>query len=301
MTRKLITLVGVVYLVGFAVAGVVPEEKQEKAADKEVAKPKPNIVKDYVCLRDGDLCHPDFAKNRGIYVSCSNGVAWEQTCPKCTYHPVDCPTKSLWFDGEKCDWASPKLATQPCMDFFPMPEPINNNNMSPKDVLLPAISLSEQDSLMQSLQSGPIKDMDKNQWPVHTNSMVGPGSMYFKSPKSSNPDMESEPSQGLEEEGSKEMKSSAPAPEEVTHYEVQRKSTESEGNDVELPTYLSTSEGTVGSKVVRLNEPVYALVSSPDGTGKQVLMRVMQPFVLDEAARGLLPNMNFIQPYAFKE
>lgn len=265
---------------------------------------KPNIVKDYVCLRDGELCHPEFGRNRGIYVSCSNGVPWEQQCPKCSYHPLNCPTRSLWFDGEKCEWASPKLASQPCIDRFAVPE----FNQTEKDASHGNV-LSEQESLLQSLQVAPMsihvggppmkEAVDRNKW---QSSM---GTSYFKSPKSG--DLQSEPEQGLDAPVAETVKDAKAVPEAVSaeydsseedSHKNQRKGEESEA---EFPTYLNGESNIIGSKIVRLSDPVYTLVNNPDGSGKQVLMRVSQPFVLEDPARAILPNMNVISSLSDKE
>lgn len=72
--------------------------------------------------------------------------------------------------------------------------------------------------------------------------------------------------------------------------------------DSEFPTYLSPEDSLIGSKIVRLSDPVYTLVNNPDGSGKKVLMRVSQPFVLDDPARSLsvLPNLNVISSFSDK-
>jgi len=304
MSRKLV-FAGVLYLASVAAAGVLDIRNEEgKGKEPENKKPVANIVKDYVCLRDGELCHPEFGKNRGLYVSCSNGVAWEQQCPKCSYHPLNCPTRTLWFDGEQCDWASPKLASQPCIDRFPVHE-VMFNSTNEKD---PA--MSEQDILLQNLQvAGGSRDQaDKNKWPL--NSMTGASSpMYFKSPKSGDFEKESSEEEAeVDSNNAKEVKvasenASAEDDEEddsnVESNKIERKS--GEESESEFPTYLNAEDSLIGSKIVRLSDPVYTLVNNPDGSGKQVLMRVSQPFVLEDPARSILPNLNVISSFSDKE
>lgn len=279
---------------------------------KEIEK-KPNIVKDYICLRDGELCHPNFVNNRGLYVSCSNGVAWELQCPKCSYHPLNCPTKSLWFDGEKCEWASPKLASQPCIDRFPAYE---IHNATEKEISQhPA---SEQESLLQSLQSpsmingNSVKEQpmpDKGKWPNNPMS-VQPPPMYFKSPKSGEFDSEAiqeidshqqEQTMKSVSEDSSEIDDRDEEIEKLKNKILKRQYSEAESpSEPDFPAYLSADDGAIGSKIVRLSEPVYALVNSPDGSGKQVLMRVYQPFVFEDSGRSLLPNFNSYNSYSNK-
>lgn len=334
MARKLV-LVGVIYLASVAAAGGMillgflffpPLFSLESAkyiykhifsvfdfavldlrnveADK-VPEKKPNIVRDYVCLRDGELCHPDFARNRGLYVSCSNGVAWEQQCPKCGYHALNCPTRSLWFDGEKCDWASPKLASQPCIDRF---QEFNNTENN----------VSEQEALLQSLLSPmpmPPKEsanMEKNKWQMNSN-MQAASPMYFKSPKSgdlveaAHEDEEAVQVNNHFVSEPKDVKEASDAAEENENREgastadkLRRKP--NEGNyEPEFPSYLNADEGLIGNKVIRMSEPVYTLIDNPDGSGRQVLMRVSQPFVLEDPGRSILPNFNIISSFSDKE
>lgn len=295
---------------------------------KEPAK-KPNIVKDYVCLRNGELCHPDYARNRGMFVSCSNGVAWEQQCPKCAYHPLNCPTKSLWFDGEKCDWASPKLASQPCLDKFPGYEAATVKNGP----------LDEQELLLKKLQRlyGPAVVAAATEAKVETSNKIESQSapvpvQYFKSPKlEAGVEEAAEVVQEIDSdfvsgEEAKEVKavdaevvfvdesdSAAVVADDDDNAEavnnIEGKSASSESSDnseveseSEFPSFLSAEDSQV--KIVKLTEPVYTLVNNPDGSGKQVLMRVTQPFVLgdnnNQVARTGLFSLNSIRAPARK-
>jgi len=311
MSGKL-AVYGVLFLVSSTIAGVVdinnnrPDPSNNRDDKNKEPEKKPNIVKDYICMRDGELCHPNHAGNRGLYVSCSNAVAWEQQCPKCAYHPLNCPTRTLWFDGEKCEWASPKLASQPCIDRFPVFEA---HNLTEKDAPLPSpYGISEQESLLQSLQAPQIpvsipnsmkeqlQQADKGKWSGNSNSnSISSASppMYFKSPKSG--DFDSESIQEIDEKSAPEDSALMIDDEDedmtvaaLKNKNLRRKS--AEAGEPDFPNYLSADDGALGSKIVRLSEPVYALVNSPDGSGKQVLMRVFQPFVFEDSARTLLPN-----------
>lgn len=271
------------------VTDIREEIGKEKAKEPEK---KPNILRDYACLRDGDLCHPEYGRNRGLYVSCSNGVAWEQTCPKCAFHPLNCPTRSLWFDGEKCEWASPKLASGPCLDRFPQ------------------IDGKDEVTQVQSAYTYPMPDQasrypgavssEKGKWQVNQTPVQLP--VHFKSPKYDESEREPEADEEVKEEEVKEVVVEAlSAPEEdevhgpieeISTNTIQRKS--QQVSEIEFPSFLNTDDSLVASKIIKLSDPVYTLVNNPDGSGKQVFMRISQPFVLEDNAPGVLSSMNIL-------
>lgn len=158
----------------------------------------------------------------------------------------------------------------PCLDRFPALEALNSNS----------VKESEEAAVQVAKDQRP-------QNPMH----YAP-----KAPKS-----------GEEEEVAKVVAVAPEAPEVVPEVpaeeeslnKIERKS--SEDADADFPTYLNADDNLIGSKIVRLSDPVYTLVNNPDGSGKQVLMRVSQPFVLEDPARSVLPNLNVISSFSYRK